>query len=700
MPGESIPQGLWLPPRVATLFVAANDALDRSRAQADYLCDGVADDVQINEALNALPAGVQGRVVLSEGTFNIVDPITIPANNITLRGQGRSTFIDGDGLATGEHGIVLSGFTNCTIKKLAIQTQDGGGKNCHCIFIEDGANSFEIEYVTIVNSDSDGIAIEGTNIVDGCIHNCHIDDVDDYGIAVSMDNGNSMLRLHIYDNFVTGAGNVGIALWNGVGVGTTSYCNISENIVYLCGAEGIIAWDSDYGVVSNNISILNGSWGIHVRDSEHVNLSNNLCYANESDGILLQTANECIVEGNICVGSVVYDGIQIEGTNNTITGNHCCENFRHGIHLLPGATQCNVVGNICLENNQHGINVRDVENKISGNYCHDNNQDAKYGAASATLPNNLVDTTLNQFGAVDIGKTVWNTTDNTYATVTVIVSANTVTLSADIFTIGENYIMYRDYNGINLAEGADKCQVNDNFCNSPGDSQVDGIHLDDGAIEVQIVGNYCTNGLSDGIELAANNDNCLVKDNYCSDNQGYGIVIGAGSDACIVANNKLAGNITGAISDGGTDTVLPCIFVPCPNPSGNIGTHPAEQLTDGEAVLSRFEAYIPADFVELVRAQILIVPLGAGDLVAEVATNSGKICSAQDYNANAGAIAEAVLATVVANDLECVDISGGTAFTGLAAQHSVGVAFTRHGENVNDTIDANVWLLGLRLQYV
>ncbi|GAI16405.1 unnamed protein product, partial [marine sediment metagenome] len=99
MPITSVPQGLWVPPRIATLFVAANDALDRSRAQCDFLCDGIADDVQINEALNALPAGVQGRVVLSEGTFNIVDPIVIPANNITLRGQGRSTFINGDGLA-------------------------------------------------------------------------------------------------------------------------------------------------------------------------------------------------------------------------------------------------------------------------------------------------------------------------------------------------------------------------------------------------------------------------------------------------------------------------------------------------------------------------------------------------------------------------------------------------------------------------
>lgn len=139
--------------------------------------------------------------------------------------------------------------------------------------------------------------------------------------------------------------------------------------------------------------------------------------------------------------------------------------------------------------------------------------------------------------------------------------------------------------------------------------------------------------------------------------------------------------------------------MPVPNPSGNIGTHPAEQLTDGGAVLSRFEVYVPAEFVELVRAQIILVPLGAGDLVAEVATNFGKVCADEAYNVHPDAIAEAVLGSgLTANDIECIDISA--AFTGLAAQDLVGVEFTRHGENGLDTIDANVWLLGLRLQYV
>jgi len=41
--------------RAATSFVAASNASDKSKAQADYVCDGTADDVQIQAAIAALP---------------------------------------------------------------------------------------------------------------------------------------------------------------------------------------------------------------------------------------------------------------------------------------------------------------------------------------------------------------------------------------------------------------------------------------------------------------------------------------------------------------------------------------------------------------------------------------------------------------------------------------------------------------------
>jgi len=114
-------------------------------------------DVEINWALTN--AGAGGVVALERDTiFPIDDPITFTANQQWLRGGGRGTFIDGDTLATTEHGIVISGFDDCRISNLSIQTQDGGGKVCHCIFIEDGSDRFLIENVVIIDSDDDGLS--------------------------------------------------------------------------------------------------------------------------------------------------------------------------------------------------------------------------------------------------------------------------------------------------------------------------------------------------------------------------------------------------------------------------------------------------------------------------------------------------------------------------------------------------------------
>lgn len=83
-------------------------------------------------------------------------------------------------------------------------------------------------------------------------------------------------------------------------------------------------------------------------------------------------------------------------------------------------------------------------NFLTENYDVQNefNSTQKVGSATATVANHLRDTTLNQFVAGDVGKWVHNTTDNSYAIITVYNSTSDVTLSANIMTIGEGYIVY------------------------------------------------------------------------------------------------------------------------------------------------------------------------------------------------------------------------------------------------------------------
>jgi hypothetical protein len=74
-------------------IVAASDAPADIQAAAGWVCDGTADEVQINAAI------AQGPTLLSQGTFTIAAPIVLRSDGAVLRGSG--------GLSTG-HGSVIA----------------------------------------------------------------------------------------------------------------------------------------------------------------------------------------------------------------------------------------------------------------------------------------------------------------------------------------------------------------------------------------------------------------------------------------------------------------------------------------------------------------------------------------------------------------------------------------------------------------
>ncbi len=103
-------QGVAAAP-VASLVVAAGDSSPVAKAQANYTCDGLDDQAEIQAALAALPDG--GTVVLSEGTFNCSGSIA-PAAGATLKGQGPEKtsleFSRNGMLNVSEEHVTLDGF--------------------------------------------------------------------------------------------------------------------------------------------------------------------------------------------------------------------------------------------------------------------------------------------------------------------------------------------------------------------------------------------------------------------------------------------------------------------------------------------------------------------------------------------------------------------------------------------------------------
>jgi len=298
------PQGIFVPPRTATLVVAASDASALSRAQADYVCDGVADEVEINAALNALPAQ-GGRVILLEGQYMLATPIIIPDNDITLEGQSWATFLNGNNLLTGNHAIQISTWDNCHIKNLSIRTLAGGAKVCHCIFAEDGTNDLRIENVYFEDSDSDAIHIEGTSMSRIKIFNCFIEGADDHGIHITPDGGDITQHFHIWKNHIQSCGINGIHF----AVCTNhNYHIIEGNSIASCAGSGIVfAGTVRECLITNNYLRGNTVTGIVLLANDDNNLiQNNYCNGNGAFGINIAAASciENTVRGNRLIGNV------------------------------------------------------------------------------------------------------------------------------------------------------------------------------------------------------------------------------------------------------------------------------------------------------------------------------------------------------------------------------------------------------------
>lgn len=107
--GFSIEQGAWLEQRdrdledylaslspggggVPTLFAASANATAKSKAYADVVCSGTADDVDLNALLDEIGTDWGGRLFLSEGDFNITSPVTLGYGQ-SIQGLRDATFV-------------------------------------------------------------------------------------------------------------------------------------------------------------------------------------------------------------------------------------------------------------------------------------------------------------------------------------------------------------------------------------------------------------------------------------------------------------------------------------------------------------------------------------------------------------------------------------------------------------------------------
>lgn len=354
--------------RTATLVVAADDSATLSKNQADYVCDGTADEVQINAAFNALPA-MGGTVFLPAGNYEVAASISIPSNG-TLRGDGTATIIKlADSANT--HIIVNGGTDNITIRNLIL---NGNGVNQH---VDTKSNH----------------TLELTNPVNAIVDNVHIINSRGYGLLVVNDDRGQ------YTNIVcTGPAAAG---------DTAGGINISAGNTYMafCEAKDHL-WDG--------VDASGRSYGIWVEGSDLTMVG---CTAsnNFNDGLVLRDTSDIRVYGGSFTDSTADKGAHISdagGFNQDIVfyGTIFADNFKGG--LTTDATTVNITfigcditgnGSTSSGSNYKGIDLRGTGHIFDN--CHiDNNGngavDSGHGVSFATASSHMTFTncTFNSNG--------------------------------------------------------------------------------------------------------------------------------------------------------------------------------------------------------------------------------------------------------------------------------------------------------------
>ena len=311
--------------RTASLMVAALDSSATSKAPADYIADGANDEMEIQAAIDSLPAS-GGSVTLHGGTYYLSAEIAISGDNVSLIGQGNGTVL-----------------------------------TCPDGFSSDPA---EIDFA-MLDITGNGVSISNLSF-----------DGNETGIAGGVQSAidaNSAANLHIegvrFEKF-TG---------DGIYANSPSNLSITNSYFYQIKDDGADINNASYSVVSGNIFESIGDNGIDTESTTFSSFTGNTFNTVGGSAIELeQEGGNSWTEFVSVVGNSIYNsaeaGILINtGRNNTITGN-TLDNNAIGIHLMTSAgdyhSTHNIISGNRINGGTYGIKEEDPDqdyNTIVGN---------------------------------------------------------------------------------------------------------------------------------------------------------------------------------------------------------------------------------------------------------------------------------------------------------------------------------------------
>ena len=162
----------------ASYVVAAHNSIDNENA--DFVCDGVDDQVTINAAIDSLSI-IGGSIYLREGTYILSDNVVISKSNVALVGAGSATVLRREDNHNENMRVIYAlGKANLLIQNLRI---DGNKSNPD-------------------NGTTDGIYFE--NVDNSKIVDCWIKNMTEVGIYLRFSNNNIVMMNTIQNDSFSG----------------------------------------------------------------------------------------------------------------------------------------------------------------------------------------------------------------------------------------------------------------------------------------------------------------------------------------------------------------------------------------------------------------------------------------------------------------------------------------------------------------
>lgn len=269
-------------------------------ANADYITDGTADEVQIQQAVDAAEAAGGGVVFILEGTYNIVTDVVVDSDNVIIKGVGSGTILKATA-GQDPNIIKLTGVSNCEVSHIKI---DGNRANVS----PQGTPQYAVESGIFVTG-CDNISINNCEIVDCYSSGILVDSTDNIRIEHNKLSGSLDNQIFLRPTDVVGM-TPGVGVTNATIVGNN--CSDSD-------FSGIVAIKSDYISVVNNVIYTTGitdgqGCGIGFEGCRWSNMVGNVVHGGGVQGLNVRHT----LEGTVGATELLSSDITLSG--NVITG--------------------------------------------------------------------------------------------------------------------------------------------------------------------------------------------------------------------------------------------------------------------------------------------------------------------------------------------------------------------------------------------